>query len=240
MFLDLSEFVLHFIESGGLPVIAAFLIGLVAAISPCPLATNITALAYISRNITDRKYVAVAGALYTLGRMVSYFIIGAVIILAGVNIPGLANALQSSGEMFLGPLLIVVGILMLGIIKIPALRGGGRLARIGERVARRRWLGPFLLGVVFALAFCPYTALLFFAVLIPLSIESTAGVTFPAVFAIGTGLPVLIFAILLSFGVSKVSTWLDKVTAVEKWIRKIAAVVFIGVGIYYVVLWIQS
>ena len=238
--MDFSEFVLHFTESGGLPVIAAFLIGLVAAISPCPLATNITALAYISRNITDRKYVAVAGALYTLGRMVSYFTIGAVIILAGVNIPGLANSLQSSGEIFLGPLLIVVGILMLGIIKIPALRGGGRLARVGERVARRRWLGPFLLGVVFALAFCPYTALLFFAVLIPLSIESTAGVTFPAVFAIGTGLPVLIFAILLSLGVSKVSAWLDKVTAVEKWIRRIAAVVFIGVGIYYVVLWIQS
>lgn len=240
MFLDLSEFVLHFIESGGLPVIAAFLIGLVAAISPCPLTTNITALAYISRNITDRKYVAVAGALYTLGRMVSYFVIGAVIIIAGVNIPGLATALQDSGERFLGPLLIIVGILMLGIIKIPALRGGGRLSRIGEKVARRRWLGPFLLGVVFALAFCPYTAILFFGVLIPLSIKSTAGVTFPAVFAIGTGLPVLIFAILLSFGVSKVSTWLDKVTAAEKWIRKIAALVFIGVGIYYVVLWIQS
>jgi cytochrome c-type biogenesis protein len=235
-----DEFVLHFTQSGGLPVIAAFLIGLLAAISPCPLATNITALAYISRNITDRRYVALAGALYTLGRMTSYFVIGALIILIGVNIPGLANALQSSGEIFLGPLLIVVGILMLGIIKIPALRGGGRLSRIGERVARRRWLGPFLLGVVFALAFCPYTALLFFGVLMPLSSESTGGVTFPAVFAIGTGLPVLIFAILLSFGVSKVSAWLDKVTAVEKWVRRLAAVVFIGVGIYYVVLWVQS
>jgi cytochrome c-type biogenesis protein len=235
-----DEFVLHFTESGGWPVIAAFLIGLLAAISPCPLTTNITALAYISRNITDRKYVAIAGALYTLGRMVSYFTIGAIIILAGVNIPGLANSLQSSGEIFLGPLLIVAGILMLGIIKIPALRGGGRLARIGEKVAKRRWLGPFLLGVIFALAFCPYTALLFFAVLMPLSIESTAGITFPAVFAIGTGLPVLIFAILLSFGVSKVSTWLNKVTAAEKWVRRIAAVVFIGVGIYYIVLWAQS
>ena len=235
-----DEFVLHFTESGGWPVIAAFLIGLLAAISPCPLTTNITALAYISRNITDRKYVAVSGALYTLGRMVSYFTIGAIIILAGVNIPGLANALQSSGEAFLGPLLIVVGILMLGIIKIPALKGGGRLAKIGEKVARRRWLGPFLLGVIFALAFCPYTALLFFAVLMPLSIESTAGITFPAVFAIGTGLPVLVFSVLLSFGVSKVSTWLNKVTAAEKWVRRIAAVVFIGVGIYYIILWIRS
>jgi len=173
--------------------------------------------------------------------VVSYSIIGVVIILAGEHIiPGLANSLQSSGEIFLGPLLIVVGILMLGIIKIPALKGGGRLARIGEKVARRRWLGPFLLGVVFALAFCPYTALLFFAVLIPLSIKSTAGITFPAVFAIGTGLPVLIFAVLLSFSVSKVSKWLDKVTAAEKWVRRIAAVVCIGVGIYYVVLWAQS
>lgn len=235
-----DEFVLHFTENGGWPVISAFLIGLLAAISPCPLTTNITALAYISRNITDRKYAAVSGALYTLGRMVSYFVIGAIIILAGVNIPGLANALQSSGEVFLGPLLIVVGILMLGIIKIPTLKGGSRLARIGEKVARRRWLGPFLLGVVFALAFCPYTALLFFAVLMPLSIEHTAGITFPAVFAIGTGLPVLIFAVLLSFGVSKVSTWLNKVTAAEKWVRRIAAVVFIGVGIYYVVLWARS
>jgi cytochrome c biogenesis protein CcdA len=235
-----NEFVLNFTQSGGWPVISAFLIGLLAAISPCPLTTNITALAFISRNVTDRKYVAVAGALYTLGRMVSYFTVGAIIILAGVNVPGLANALQSSGEIFMGPLLIVVGILMLGIIKIPALRGGGRLARIGEKVARRRWLGPFLLGVVFALAFCPYTALLFFAVLIPLSIKSTAGITFPAVFAIGTGLPVLIFAVLLSFSVSKVSKWLDKVTAAEKWVRRIAAVVCIGVGIYYVVLWILN
>jgi len=235
-----NEFVLNFTQSGGWPVISAFLIGLLAAISPCPLTTNITALAFISRNVTDRKYVAVAGALYTLGRMVSYFTVGAIIILAGVNVPGLANALQSSGEIFMGPLLIVVGILMLGIIKIPALRGGGRLARIGEKVARRRWLGAFLLGVVFALAFCPYTALLFFAVLIPLSIKSTAGITFPAVFAIGTGLPVLIFAVLLSFSVSKVSKWLNKVTAAEKWVRRIAAVVCIGVGIYYVVLWILN
>ncbi|MFA5054702.1 MAG: aromatic aminobenezylarsenical efflux permease ArsG family transporter [Dehalococcoidia bacterium] len=235
-----NEFVLNFTQSGGWPVIAAFLIGLLAAISPCPLTTNITALAFISRDITDKKYVAIAGALYTLGRMVSYFIIGVVVILAGVNIPGLANALQSSGEVFLGPLLIVVGILMLGIIKIPAHKGGGHLSRIGEKVSKRKWLGPFLLGVVFALAFCPYTALLFFAVLIPLSIESTAGITFPAVFAIGTGLPVLIFAVLLSFGVSKVSKWLNKVTVAEKWVRRIAAAVCIGVGIYYVVLWVQS
>lgn len=235
-----SEFVLHFTESGGLPVVSAFLIGLLAAISPCPLATNITAMAYISRDITDRRQVVISGSLYTLGRMVSYFTIGALVIGIGVSIPGLSRALQDSGERFLGPLLIIVGILMLGIIRFPFLQGGGRLAALGEKVAKRGRLGAFLMGVVFALAFCPYTAILFFGILMPLSIESTGGITFPAVFALGTGLPVLFFAVLLSLGVSKVSTWLDKVTAAEKWIRKIAALVFIGVGIYYVVLWIQS
>lgn len=240
MLLDLSEFAFRLIEDGSLPVVAAFLIGLIAAISPCPLATNISAMSYITRNISDRRYVIVSGSLYTLGRMVTYTIIGMLVILAGVSIPGLARALQDSGEKFLGPLLIIVGILMLGIIKLPLIQGGGRLSAVGEKVAKRRWLGPFLLGVIFALAFCPYTALLFFGILMPLSIESTGGITFPAVFAIGTGLPVLIFAVLLSFGITKVASWMNKVTAAEKVIRRIVALVFIGVGIYYVVLWIQS
>ena len=238
--MDFSEFALNFIESGGLPIIAAFLIGLLAAISPCPLATNITAMAYISRNIKDRRYVATSGILYTLGRMVSYFAIGALVILVGLSIPGISKALQDAGEQFLGPLLIIVGILMLGIVKIPFVQGSGRLSAIAERVAKRGRVGAFLMGVIFALAFCPYTAILFFGVLIPLSIKSTGGITFPAVFAIGTGLPVLLFAVLLSFGVAKVSQWLDKVTAAERVMRRIAAMIFIGVGIYYVVLWIQS
>src|SRR4030042_2530445 len=109
--MDFTEFVLHFTESGGLPVIAAFLIGLIAAISPCPLATNISAMSYITRNIADRRYVIISGSLYTLGRMVTYTVIGMLVILAGVSIPGLARALQDSGEKFLGPLLIIVGIL---------------------------------------------------------------------------------------------------------------------------------
>lgn len=238
--LDLSEFAFRLIEGGNLPIVAAFLIGLIAAISPCPLATNISAMSYITRTITDRRYVIVSGSLYTLGRMFTYTVIGMLVILAGVSIPGLARALQDSGEIFLGPLLIIVGVLMLGIIRLPFLQGGGRLASIGERVAKRRWLGPFLLGVIFALAFCPYTALLFFGILMPISIESTGGITFPAVFAIGTGLPVLIFAVLLSFSIAKVASWMNKITAAEKVLRKIVALIFIGVGIYFIVVWIQG
>jgi len=238
--MEFGDLVQRISESVSFPLLSAFLIGIMAAISPCPLATNITAMAYISRNITDRRYVVASGILYTLGRMTTYFIIGALVITAGASVPSVSLFLQDAGERFLGPLLIVVGILLLGIIKLPFFQGSGRLNSIGERVAKRGQLGAFLLGTVFALAFCPYTAILFFGILVPLALESTAGITLPASFALGTGLPVLIFAFLLSIGVTKVVAWLNVVTAAEKVVRKLAALIFIGVGIYFVVLWIQG
>jgi len=235
-----SEWVLRVSDSVNFPLLSAFLIGVLAAISPCPMATNITATVYISRRITSRRYVITSGILYMLGRVTSYFTIGALIMLAGMQIPGIALFLQDAGERFMGPLLIIVGLLLLGIVKLPLFKGGGRLSSIGERVANRGRIGAFLLGFIFALAFCPYTAVLFFGIVIPLSLESTGGITLPAMFAIGTGLPVLLFAILLSAGVAVVSTWLDRVTAAERVIRKIVALVFIGTGVYFVVLWISS
>ncbi|MFC1848357.1 aromatic aminobenezylarsenical efflux permease ArsG family transporter [Chloroflexota bacterium] len=227
-------------ESVSFPLLSAFLIGVLAAISPCPLATNIAAMAYISRNVSDRRYVITSGVLYTLGRMVSYFTIGAMVIAAGASVPRIAIFLQDAGERYMGPLLVVVGIALLGIIKIPFMQGSGRLTSIGEKVAKRGRAGAFLLGIVFALAFCPYTAILFFGILVPLALETTAGITLPASFALGTGLPVLVFAVLLSVGVTKVAQWLNAVTAAEKVIRKLVALVFIGAGIYFIVLWIQG
>jgi len=132
------------------------------------------------------------------------------------------------------------GAMMLSINKIPFSLGGGKLSSIGGRVADWGMIGGFLLGALFALAFCPYSALLFFAVLIPLALKSAGGVTLPAVYAIGTGLPVLIFGVLLSAGVARVSTWFNAVTRAEKIIRVVVSIIFIGVGIYYVVLWIQA
>lgn len=226
--------------SSNIPALSALFLGLMTAISPCPLATNIAALGYVGRRATERRYTVITGALYTLGRMFSYSIIGIIIIVAGLEIPGVALFLQDFGEQVLGPLLIVIGVIMLSINKISLSLGGGKLSSIGERVANRGMLGGFLLGALFALAFCPYSALLFFGVLIPLALKSTGGVTLPAVYAIGTGLPVLLFAVLLSAGVARVSSWFNAVTRVEKIIRVGISIVFIGIGIYYVVLWIQA
>ena len=223
-----------------IPVLSALLLGLITAISPCPLATNIAAIAYVNRRVKDRRYAVITGLLYTLGRMFSYSIIGALIIVAGLEIPGLASFLQDFGEQVLGPLLIVVGVIMLNINRMPFSLGGGRLSSIGEKVANWGMIGGFLLGALFAIAFCPYSAVLFFGVLIPLALKSAGGVALPAVYAIGTGLPVLLFGVLISLGVARVSTWLNAVTRAEKIVRVVVSIIFIAVGIYLVVLWIRS
>lgn len=226
--------------SSNIPVLTALLLGLITAIAPCPMATNIAAVAYISRRVTDRKYAVITGTLYTLGRMVSYSVLGILIITVGLEIPWISATIQDVGEKVLGPLLIVVGVLMLFIDRLSFGRGGGKLASLGGKVADWGMIGGFLLGVIFALAFCPYSAVLFFGALIPVALKSSGGVALPAVFAIGTGLPVLIFGTLLSAGVAGVASWLNAITRVERIIRIIVALIFIGVGIYYVVLWIQS
>ena len=222
-----------------IPAFSALLLGLITAISPCPLATNIAALAYVSRRAHERRRAVMTAVLYTMGRMFSYSVVGIIVIVAGIEIPGVASFLQNFGEQVLGPLLIAVGVIMLTISRIPLSLGGGRLSALGGKVADWGMIGGFLLGVLFALAFCPYSAVLFFGVLVPLALRSTGGVALPAVYAIGTGLPVLVFGVLLSAGVAGVSGWLNAVTRMEKVIRIVTAIVFIGVGMYYVVLWIR-
>jgi len=228
------------LSNSNIPALSALFLGLITAISPCPLATNIAAIAYISRKVADRKYAIITGSLYTLGRIFSYSLIGILIVVLGLEIPGIALFLQGVGEQVLGPILIVVGLLMLFIDKLSFGRGGGGLAALGGKVADWGMVGGFLLGVLFALAFCPYSAVLYFGVLMPLALKSTGGIALPAIFAFGTGLPVLVIGILLSFGVAGVSSWLKAIGRVERILRLVVAIVFIGVGIYYVVLWVQT
>jgi cytochrome c-type biogenesis protein len=222
-----------------IPVVAAFSLGLLMAISPCPLATNIAAIAYVSQRAAERRQAAITSALYTLGRMLAYSVIGMLIIKVGMEIPGLANALQNTGDKIIGPVLIAVGIVLLFTNRLRFGSGGG-LSSLGEKVSRWGMIGGFLLGILFALAFCPYSAVLYFGVLIPLALKSSGGIALPAVFAIGTGLPVLIFGMALSFGVARISSWFNKLTRAQNVIRVATSWVLIGVGIYYLVLWIQS
>jgi cytochrome c biogenesis protein CcdA len=219
--------------TNGFPLIAAFFIGLMTALSPCPLATNITAIAYASKKIGDGKKTLWTGFVYTLGRMFTYVLLASLIVYVGINVQAISLFLQKYGERILGPLLILIGLMMLNIIKLPSLKSGERMDKLKEKLSEKGYFGAFLLGVLFALAFCPFSAVLFFGMLIPLSLKYSDGILIPSVFALATGLPVIIFAFILTFSVSKLGNIMGKVQTFEKYARYSIALVFVIVGIYY-------
>jgi cytochrome c biogenesis protein CcdA len=222
------------------PVIAAFFIGLMTAISPCPLATNITAIAYISKRIDSSRHTLLTGFVYTLGRMAAYVTVASAIVFFGMNIQIVALGLQHYGKRLLGPFLVLCGIYLLDIFHFTHLPGGDRLSTftsgISARLAEKGYLGAFLLGIIFALSFCPFSAVLFFAMLIPLALGASDPVIIPAVFALATGLPVIIISYLLVQGMGKCSGVVQKIGTAERWIRRAVAAVFIVIGVYYIVI----
>lgn len=226
------EFLTNLLENASMPWATAFLLGLMTAISPCPLATNITAVGFISKEIESRKRVFINGLLYTLGRAISYTAIP-VIIFLGADQFKFSGFFQQNGEKILGPLLIVIGILMLDIVKIN-FPGLSKLTSKMEKKTKWGYFDAILLGVVFALAFCPYSGVLFFGMLVPLTIASPSGLYLPVVFAIATGIPVIIFAWILAYAVSSIGMVYDKIRTFELWFRRIVAVLFILVGFYYI------
>jgi cytochrome c-type biogenesis protein len=228
------EFLQSILDNSQYSFITAFILGLMTAISPCPLATNISAIGFISRNLENRRKVFLSGLIYTLGRVISYTGL-AVIIYFGASKMDVAQIFQGWGEKILGPLLILIGLFMLDIINIKFPGFSKLTEKIGEKGEGSYW-GSLLLGMVFALAFCPYSGVLYFVMLIPISIASASGLYLPAVFAIATGLPVIIFAWLLAYAVGNVGKLYNRIKIFELWFRRVVAVVFIGVGIYYIIM----
>jgi len=227
------EFLQNIIDGTDNPFLLAFLLGILTAISPCPLATNITAIGFISKDLENKKRIFFNGLWYTLGRAISYSALG-VIIYLGASKFSIAKLFQSNGEKFLGPLLILVGILMFDFIKIkfPGIRGlSERMQNTGKKGS---WWSALLLGIVFALAFCPYSGVLYFGMLMPITVASPSGLFLPLIFAIATGLPVIIVSYLLAFSISSIGGFYNKVRNFEKWFRRVVAVAFILVGFYYV------
>ena len=219
-------------ESNSAPWLSAFLLGLMTAISPCPLAANITAVGFISREIENKHRVFINGLLYTLGRAITYTAI-ALIIFFGVDQFKFSGFFQQYGEKIIGPLLIIIGLFMLDFIKInfPAM---GRLSTRMQNQESWNSLDAILLGIVFALAFCPYSGVLYFGMLVPMTVSSASGLYLPVIFALATGIPVIIFAWLLAYTVSGIGSVYNKVKTFEKWFRRVIAILFIVVGIYYI------
>jgi len=211
---------------------SALWLGILTSISPCPLATNIAAMSFIVRGVGSARRVLATGLLYTLGRMLTYLGLGAVLVAGLLAIPEVAMFLQTYMNKILGPLLFVVGLVLLDVIplRFSASCGSDKIGRWAQSAGL--W-GSVPLGMVFALAFCPVSAALFFGSLLPLAVAAQSSVLLPSMYGLGTGLPVFVFAVLIGLGAQWVGKVFNKLTQIEKWVRRITGGIFVIVGIYF-------
>jgi len=214
------------------PLISALLLGLLMAIAPCPLTINITAMGYIGKDLGRPRRIFSNGVFYALGTVLAYTAL-ALVLYFGADQFKLSSVFQRYSEYIIGPLLLVIGLYMLGLVPF-RIRGSGKLARSFEKRSFFRAWDSFLLGAVLALAFCPYSGVLYFGMLVPLMI-STSAPWLPLVFALSAAIPVVIFAWLLAFSVSGIGSLFKRIKTFEFWFRKVVAVLFMGIGIYSII-----
>jgi cytochrome c biogenesis protein CcdA len=207
-------------------------LGILTSISPCPLATNIAAITYIGKRVDRPAYVLSTGLLYTLGRTVTYVVLGVLIVAGALAISDLSFFLQRNMNKILGPILLLAGLVLLGTIKFN-MSGPSFADRLQGKIEKYGLWGAGILGLLFALSFCPVSAALFFGSLIPLAVEQESSVLMPTLYGIGTALPVFVFATLIAVGARFVGVTYDRLATFEKWARRVTAVIFILVGIYY-------
>jgi cytochrome c-type biogenesis protein len=228
------QYLQELLDSSSTPLLTAFLLGILTAINPCPLATNITAMGYISKNIENRRSVFWNGMIYTLGRTLSYTILGTLLIFLihkGTDIFSIQKGISKYGEMVIAPALLIFGLLILFGDKLPLPSFGfsGKTDRINSN---GKW-GSLTIGMLFAMAFCPTSGMLYFGMLIPLSAQSSAGYLLPIIYAVATGLPVIIIAWIIAFCLSEVGNFYNKMKIFQKWFNRFVASLFIIVGLYY-------
>lgn len=217
-----------------LAIFSALWLGILTAVSPCPLATNIAAISFISKNIECPFKTVLAGLLYVLGRILAYVVLGFIVIGGLLAVPSIANFLQHSINKFIGPILIFIGLLLLNVIKLNFSFGVNH-EKFQKFAETSSFLGAFLLGVIFALSFCPVSAALFFGSLTSIAVEHHSRLMIPAMYGIGTGLPVVIFAIVIAFSVHKLGEIYNNIVKFETWFRRITGGTFIIAGIYFII-----
>lgn len=209
----------------------AFWLGILTSISPCPLATNIAAISYVGKRIDKPSKVMYAGILYILGRIITYVLIGYLLVASVLSAPAISVFLQKYMNKALGPILILAGMMLLELIQFNR-SGKGVSDKLQQRVDKMGLAGAFVLGILFALSFCPVSAALFFGSLFPLAVQYESAIFLPSMYGIATGIPVLGFAVLLALGVKWMSTVFNRVSQFERWARKVTGGVFILAGIY--------
>ena len=216
--------------------LTALWLGILTSISPCPLATNIAAISFLGKRIGSIRTMLLSGLVYTAGRMLTYVVLAFIIVRAMLSIPVVSMFLQTYMNKLLGPVLIVAGMFLLELLTV-SFPGVGISTKSQQRFEKSGILGAGLLGMLFALTFCPVSAALFFGSLIPLTLHSgylaQSSILYPSLYGIGTALPVIVFAFLVSFSVHSVGRAFTLIQKFERYARRITGIIFILVGIYY-------
>lgn len=215
-----------------LAVGSALWLGVLTSISPCPLAGNIAAVSYLGKKVNSPRLVLISGLLYTLGRLLAYLAIGIILVSGLLAVYQISDILQSDINKFLGPILVLTGLFLLGVFRFNFSTGGvsERLQKKADRIGL--W-GALLLGFIFALSFCPVSAALFFGSLIPLALKHQSNLLMPSIYGIGTALPVIVFAFLIALGTKYVGLLFNNLSKIEKYARWLTGGIFIVVGLYY-------
>ena len=232
---------------------AALYLGLLTSISPCPLATNIAAISYVGRKVGDSRWVMAAGLLYTLGRCLLYLALAVLLATTAMSIPAVSLFLQKYMHLVLGPIFLLLGMFLVGLITFS---GGGAMMSEGmqKRIDAMGIWGALLLGVLFAVAFCPTSAAWFFG-LVALMLGSEAGavtamlakigislpeaslpgatVVLPLIYGIGTAVPVLLVAFLLAYSAKSVGKTYNMLSKIEWWARQITGWIFVLAGVCF-------
>jgi cytochrome c-type biogenesis protein len=235
----MTETLYQWMNSSNFPMVSALLLGVLTAISPCPLATNITAIAFISKNNSSgKKQVLLSGFLYTLGLAFTYTGI-ALIILFGASKFHVAKFFQGNGEKFVGPIMLLIGLIMLNVIKLNFLSNGNFTEKWSDKFKEKGLLGAFLLGVLFAMAFCPYSGALYFGALIPMSLNNEAGFVYPLFYALGAGTLVMFFTVIIAFSIAQLGKYFKAIQKTEKVMRFVAGLLFVLTGLYYILIYLK-
>jgi len=218
-------------DSQLIAIVSACWLGILTSISPCPMATNIAAISYIGKKVDRPLYVLFSGLLYTAGRTLTYVILAMFIIFSLMAIPDLSFFLQNHMNKFLGPILMLAGLVLLGWLKFN-IGGPGLTAKWQRGLEKLGFGGAILLGFLFALSFCPVSAAIFFGSLIPVAVEHNSIVIMPTAYGVGTAIPVVAAAILISLGSRYIGAFFNKLFSFERWARRITGAIFILLGLY--------
>lgn len=230
----MEQFINSLVESSQLPFVTAFLLGLLISVNPCTFTTNVMVLGFMAKDVEGgSRRMFLKGIAYTIGRIVSYTVLGCIcipIIRKGASTFNIQSWMANFGGYILAPTLIVFGIFLLIGDKIPFKFGFHASESDKER---KGIIGAFVLGLLFAMAFCPVSGIIYFGMVLPMASATALGIFYLILFAIASGILVLLLAWVIAFGMSSLGKFYNQVQTFQKWLNRVVAVAFILAGIYY-------